>query len=87
MLFNPDPSKPAQEVFFSRKRHVQTHPVLTMSNIQVERVPYQKHLGIILDNKLGFVQHTDNTISKINKGIFMIRKLRHSLPLKSLVTT
>ena len=40
-----------------------------MNNIQVETVPYQKHLGIILDNKLDFKQHIDNTISKVNKGI------------------
>ena len=86
MLFNSDPSKPAQEVLFSRKRQVQTHPVLIIRNIQVERVPYQKYLGIILDNKLDFKQHIDNTVSKVNKGISMIKELRHSLPLKSLVT-
>ena len=55
MLFNPNPSKPAQEVLFSRKRH----PVLIMNNIQVERVLYQKHLGIILDNKIDFKQYID----------------------------
>ena len=68
MLFSLDPSKPAQEVLFSRKRQVQTYSVLIMNNIQVERVPYQKHFGIILDNKLGFKQQIDNTISKVNKG-------------------
>ena len=56
-----------------------------MNNI-VERVLHQKQLGIILDNKLDFKQLIDNTISKVNKGISMIRKLRHSLSLKSLVT-
>ena len=86
MLFNPDHSKPAQEVLFSGKRQVQTHPVLIMSNIQVERLPYRKHLDIILDNKLDFKQHIDNTISKVNKGISIIRKFGQSLPLKSLVT-
>ena len=53
MLFNADLSKPA-EVLFSRKRQVQTHQVLIMNDIQVQRVPYQKHLGIIIDNKLDF---------------------------------
>ena len=46
MLFNPEPSKPAQEVLFSRKRQVPAHLVLITNNIQVERVPCQKHLGI-----------------------------------------
>ena len=28
MLFNPDPSKPDQEVIFSRKKQVQIHPTI-----------------------------------------------------------
>ena len=54
MLFNPDPSKPAQEVIFSRKKQFQSHPTISLNNFQVERASYQKHLGIILDEKLNF---------------------------------
>ena len=54
MLFNPDPTKPAQEVFFSRKKKTQNHPTLSLNNIQVERASSQKHLGLILDEKLNF---------------------------------
>ena len=86
MLFNPDPSKPAQEVLFSRKKQVQIHPTISLNNIQVERAPYQKHLGLILDEKLNFTQHIVNAISKVNKGISIIKKLRYSLPRKSLIT-
>ena len=68
MLFDPDPSKPAQEVLFS-----------TFNNIQVERASHHKHLGILLDGKLSFNQHIDTTILKINKGISVMKKLRHSL--------
>ena len=86
MLFNPDPSKPAQEVLFSRKKKTQSHPEISLNNIPVERSSYQKHLGLILDEKLNFKQHIDNAISKINKGIAVIKKLRYSLPRKSLIT-
>ena len=86
MLFNPDPKKPAQEVIFSRKKQSQSHPTISLNNIPVERVSYQKHLGIILDEKLNFKQHVDNAILKINKGISVIKKLCYSLPRKSLVT-
>ena len=48
MLFNPDPSKPAQEVVFSRKKKEQSHPGISLNNIQVERTSYHKHLGLIL---------------------------------------
>ena len=85
MLFNPDPTKLAHEVIFSKKKITQTHPVISFNNTQVERVPYQKHLGILLDEKLNFKQHVDNAILKMNKGIFVIKKLRHSLPRKSLL--
>ena len=86
MLFNPDPSKPAQEVIFSRKKQFQSHPTISLNNFQVERASYQKHLGIILDEKLNFKQHVDNAISKINKSISAIKTLRHRLPQKSLIT-
>ena len=49
-------------------------------------MPYQKHLGLILDQKLNFKQHIDCAISKINKSIAVIKKRRYSLPRKSLVT-
>ena len=86
MLFNPDPKKPAQELIFSRKKQSQSHPTISLNNIPIERASYQKHLGIILDEKLNFKQHIDNAILKINKGISVIKKLRYSLPRKSLVT-
>ena len=56
MLFNLDPKKPAQEVIFSRKKQSQNHPTISLNNIHVERATYQKHLGIILDEKLNFKQ-------------------------------
>ena len=86
MLFNPDPKKPAQEVLFSRKKQVQIHPTINLNNVEVERVPFQKHLGFMLDEKLNFRQHIDSAISKINTGIAVIKKLRYTLPRNSLIT-
>ena len=62
MLFNPDPCKPAQEVVFSKKKKTQSHPAISLNNIQVERTSYQKHLGLLLDEKLNFKQHVDSAI-------------------------
>ena len=78
--------KPAREVLFSRKRQIQNHPTLSLNNIQVERSTYHKHLGVILDEKLNFKEHINTAISKVNKGISLIKKLRHTLPRKSLLT-
>ena len=74
MLFKPDPNKPAQEVLFSRKNKVQVHPTINLKNMQVEKTSYQKHLGILLDKKCNFKQHIDSVISKMNKGISVIKK-------------
>ena len=86
MLSYPDPRKPAQEVLFSRKKKTQIHPTISFNNIQVETASDHKHLGVLLDQKLNFKQHIDTTILKINKCISVIKKLRHSLPQKSLMT-
>ena len=59
MLFNPDPTKPAHEVIFSKKKITQIHLIISLNIIQVARVSYQKHLGIFLDEKLNFKQHVD----------------------------
>ena len=73
MLFNPDTNKPAQEVLYSRKKKTQNDPNISLKNVQVERVSHQKHLGIILDEKLNFKEHIDSTILKVNRGIAVIK--------------
>ena len=52
----------------------------------MEKAPYQKHLCLFLDEKLTFKHHIDNTLYNVNKGIAVIKKLRHTLPLKFLLT-
>ena len=66
MSFNPDPKKPAQEVLFSRKTSNITHPTIYFNNVQVKRATQQKHLDIILDDKLNFKCHIDNVLTKTN---------------------
>ena len=73
MLFNPDPNKPAQKVPFSRKNKIQVHPTIYLQNIQVERTSYQKHLGILLDEKLNFKKHINSVIPK-NKQRYICNK-------------
>ena len=46
----------------------------------------QKHLGIILDKKLAFDQHLVGKISKANRSIGLINRLREFLPRSSLIT-
>ena len=62
MLFDLDPTKPAQQV-------LKKCAAISLNNFQVERVSDQKHYVVLLDDKRNFKQHIDSVILKINKGI------------------
>ena len=84
MAFNPDPNKQATEVIFSHKKKPQSHPILYFNDSPVASSSCQKHLGLILDEKLTFGNHLNEKISKANKGIGLIKRLYKYLPRKSL---
>ena len=86
MSFNPDPTKQAQEVIFSRKFNRNTHPFLYFNNNQVANTPEQKHLGMILDSKLDFEEHLKSKLAKVSKTIGLLRKFQNILPRHSLLT-
>ena len=46
MIFKPGSSKQSQEVPFQKKKKIKVDPIISLNNVQVERVSYQKHLGI-----------------------------------------
>ena len=70
--FNPNPSKQAQEVIFSSKRIKDHHPPLSFNDYQINVVNSNKHLGVILDEKLTFSEHVRAAIVKAKKGIGMV---------------
>ena len=57
MSFNPDPTKQAQEIIFSRKTSQRNHPGLMFNNSIVNVTTIHKHLGMIFDSKLSFDEH------------------------------
>ena len=57
MIFNPDISKQAQDVAFSRKPDKVNRLPLTFNVIPVAETSHQKHLGLYLDEKLNFTHH------------------------------
>ena len=79
MSFNPDPTKPAEEILFSHKRP-RPHPPLFFNGVEVKRVEEHKHLGLILDPLLNFAAHFKEKIAKARKGIGLIKHLRQYLP-------
>ena len=81
MSFNPDPTKMAKEVLFSRKKSRVIHPNLTFIGKGVHSSSFQKHLGLVLDSKFNLKEK----ISIVNHGIALLRKLRYSIPRKPLL--
>ena len=65
MVFDPDLSKQAQEVIFSRKIKKLLYPALLFNNIPLINSLFQKHLGLTLDVKLNFLEHIRSITKKI----------------------
>ena len=86
MSFNPDISKQAQEVIFSRKAVKASHPAVFFNDIPVACCSTYKHLGMYLNEKLNFGHQITEKIVKASKGIGVIKKLHGFLPHRALIT-
>ena len=85
--FNPDVSKQAQEVIFSKKPQKLFHPTVLFNNIPAQPITVQKHLGVYLDEKLNVNTHIrEKKIGKASKKIGVIKKLFKSLLRNDLLT-
>ena len=85
MSFNPDPSKQAQEVIFSRKYTKEDHPPIYFNDIPVTETTVQKYIGMCLDEKLSYNTHIKEKLSKVYKGIGLLRNLPSKPPRQALV--
>ena len=80
MSFNPDPSKQAQGIIFSRKtKKFLILPYVLMTAF-VCQTPYQKHFGIFIDAQLTLEEHLKVITTKVNKTIALLWKLQKTLP-------
>ena len=73
--FNPDWTKQAQEIIFSRKENSTSHAPLFFNNSEIKLSPNQKHLGLTLDSKLSFSKHINDKSYQANKVVGLLRKL------------
>ena len=86
MSFNPDPSKQAVKVQFSRKINPVDTPPVYFNNLAVASCETHKHLGLLLDKRLAFARHVEEMILRANKGIGLITWVCRYLPRKSMST-
>ena len=64
MSFNPDKSKQAQDISFSRKTQKVIHPPAIFNNMPVVRSSCQNYLGTYPDAKLNFCNHIKEKFQK-----------------------
>ena len=67
MNFNPDRTKQAQELIFSRKVQTTNLPPLFFNENVILQTTLQKHLGMFLDSKLNFSEHLKLFFKKLIK--------------------
>jgi hypothetical protein len=53
---------------------------------EIEYKEFIKYLGVIIDSSLTWKYHVDNIASKISKSIGIITRLRHFVPLSTLLS-
>lgn len=69
---------------FRRKKHV-IDPI-TIKGETIEQVDSYKYLGITIDSKLQWGEHISNTLKKVNKRLYFVRKLGQLKVDKKLIT-
>ena len=74
-------------MIFSRKCTIEDNSPIYFNDIPVTQTTVQKHIGMYLDEKLGYNTHNKEKRSKIYKGIaLLLRNLSSKLPRQGLVT-
>ena len=71
MSFKPDITKQAQEIIFSQKKNNASQLSLYFDDTQIHRKSVQKHLGLLLDEKLSFLEDIDEKKRKQQQGLIL----------------
>ena len=53
---------------------------LVIGNSQIERTKVQKFLGIYIDDKITFREHTNKISTKLSRGVGLLRKMKQIVP-------
>ena len=63
------------------------HPPLIFNKSKVFQSKTQKHLRLLLDNRLSFEEYLTVMGAKVSRTTALLRKLQHILPRHALITT
>ena len=74
LLLNVSKTK---EMIIDFRIEPEEHASIFIDGQEVERVENYKYLGVNINHKLDWHQHTSNVISKINQRLYFVRKLNY----------
>ena len=87
MSFNPDSSKQAQKIKFSREKWSHhTHLNVYFNIIPVSSTSVHNYLGILLDDKLSYEHNLKFVLKKVSKAVNLLREFQQDLLRQSLIT-
>ena len=66
--------------------HIKAYDSRTKTFFDLERKDHVKYLGVIIDQHLSWKHHTNYIALKISRNIGIISRLRHFVPLKTLIS-
>ena len=71
----------------SRQRisHITTDPKIELGESVIKRVNKSKTLGIIIDEHFSWSDQIQNVVTKVSKGIGMLRRIRQFVPKSTLL--
>lgn len=72
-------------IFSAKNTPLTNNALVQLDNVTLQNVKYTKFLGVYLDNQLLWHKHVEEIACKIYKKIPMLCKLRHVLPLKTMI--
>ena len=81
--FNPHKT---EELIISRKNVQINHPTVSMNTVEVKRVEFHKHLGLVFNNNCTWHEHISEITSKAWKRLNILQTLKFQLDRKSLQT-
>ena len=66
MSFNPNPSKPAEEIVFSLKQISPHHLSPFFKRVRIKSSPSNKHSVLLLDSKLSYFSHNNEKMGVLS---------------------
>ena len=71
----------------SRQRlsNIEIDPTIELGESKIKRVKHSKTLGIIIDDQLLWKKQVETTVSKVSKGIGMLRRIKSCVPKRTLI--